>query len=103
MIFEAIIFLLIIIIVTMSYVVYKLLERLSFYEDMFDSLSKPFLTLGKKITAMLSGTIYSNEPTIVDLVDSLREVNNIIIHLGEEYDMFASIEEGDELQEDIVQ
>jgi len=87
----------------MMYVIYRLLERLSFYEDMFDSLSKPFLNLGKKITSMLNGTIYSNEPTIIDLVDSLREVNSIIVHLGEEYDMFASIEEGDVTQEDIVQ
>lgn len=89
---EITIFFLLLIILSLSVVVYRLLDRVSFYEDMFESISKPFYDIGQKISRTINGTIYSNEPTIVDLVESLNDINILLKHLDEEYDIFDVVD-----------
>jgi len=92
---EVIISLLIIIIAVLAYVIYRLLDRISFYEDLFVDAGKAFFNIGQRTKSILAGEIYSNEPVIVDFVEELKNVNDFLNNLDSEYNVFANIEEED--------
>lgn len=92
---EVIISLLIIIILALTYVIYRLLDRISFYEDLFTDAGKAFFNIGQRAKSILAGEIYSNEPVIVDFVEELKNVNEFLNNLDSEYNVFANTEEED--------
>jgi len=86
---EVIISLLIIIIGCLLYVIYRLLDRISFFEDMFNDAARVFFPMGERIKAIMSGGIYSNEPVIEDFVSEMKKINLFLQNLDDEYDMFS--------------
>ena len=65
----------------LGYVVYRSLERLSFYEDMYGDMYPRFYALGEDIRSLLEREIYSNDPVVKGFV----EIEYYIQQLDESY------------------
>jgi len=69
----------------LGYVVYRSLERLSFYEDMYSDMYPRFYALGEDIRSLLEREIYSNDPVVKGFVEQLQEIEYYIQQLDESY------------------
>ena len=69
----------------LGYVVYRSLERLSFYEDMYSDMYPRFYALGEDIRSLLEREIYSNDPVVKGFVEQLQEIEYYIQQLDENY------------------
>ena len=69
----------------LGYVVYRSLERLSFYEDMYSDMYPRFYALGEDIRSLLEREIYSNDPIVKGFVDQIQEIEYYIQQLDESY------------------
>ena len=69
----------------LGYVVYRSLERLSFYEDMYSDMYPRFYALGEDIRSLLEREIYSNDPIVKGFVEQIQEIEYYIQQLDESY------------------
>ena len=69
----------------LGYVVYRSLERLSFYEDMYSDMYPRFYALGEDIRSLLEREIYSNDPVVKGFVEKIQEIEYYIQQLDESY------------------
>jgi len=75
---EYIIIFLLLIICVISYILWKTLTRLQFYEETFESLIVELNIMADSIESVLSKEIYSNDPVITSFVDSLKDLESYI-------------------------
>ena len=69
----------------LGYVVYRSLERLSFYEDMYGDMYQRFYALGEDIRSLLGREMYSNDPIVKGFVEQIQEIEHYIQQLDENY------------------
>ena len=87
MLIESLFILLIIIIGILSFVVYKTLNRLSFFEDFYEDIFEKFKPAAKLANDILNSNLYSNEPMVVDFVESLKDLNHYLSQINNEYNL----------------
>jgi len=91
--FEILIALFIILTASLGIVLYKSINRLSFYEDMYGDMYGRFATLGDSIRGVLSREIYSDDPVIRDFINQLQDIEYYLQQLDESY-KFNTLGEG---------
>ena len=91
--FEILIALFIILTASLGIVLYKSINRLSFYEDMYGDMYGRFSALGESIRGVLSREIYSDDPVIRDFINQLQDIEYYLQQLDESY-KFNTLGEG---------
>jgi len=65
--------------------VYRSINRLSFYEDMYGDMYGRLYELGENIRSVLAREIYSNDPVIRGFIEQLQEIEYYLQQLDESY------------------
>ena len=91
--FELLIVLFIILTLGLGIALYRSVNRLSFYEDMYGDMYGRFAELGESIRGVLSREIYSDDPVIRDFINQLQDIEYYLQQLDESY-RFNTLGEG---------
>ena len=75
---------------------YRSINRLSFYEDIYGDMQGPLGDLGDNIQGVLSREIYTNDPIIKSFVGQLQEISYYLQQVDENYKFNTLGEEVDE-------
>ena len=77
-------------------VVYRAINRLGFYEDMYGDMYSRFNELGENIRSVVDKEIYTNDPVIRNFIGQLQEIEYYLQQLDENYKFNALGEDVDE-------
>ena len=80
----------------LSVVVYRAINRLGFYEDMYGDMYSRFNELGENIRSVVDKEIYTNDPVIRNFIGQLQEIEYYLQQLDENYKFNALGEDVDE-------
>jgi|TARA_B100002003_G_C13640489_1_gene326779 hypothetical protein len=94
--FETISAIFIILTIGLSIVVYRAINRLGFYEDMYGDMYSRFNELGENIRSVVDKEIYTNDPVIRNFIGQLQEIEYYLQQLDENYKFNALGEDTDE-------
>jgi hypothetical protein len=94
--FEVISAIFIILTIGLSVVVYRAINRLGFYEDMYGDMYSRFNELGENIRSVVDKEIYTNDPVIRNFIGQLQEIEYYLQQLDENYKFNALGEDTDE-------
>ena len=94
--FETISAIFIILTIGLSIVVYRAINRLGFYEDMYGDMYSRFNELGENIISVVDKEIYTNDPVIRNFIGQLQEIEYYLQQLDENYKFNALGEDTDE-------
>ena len=94
--FEVISVIFIILTIGLSVVVYRAINRLGFYEDMYGDMYSRFNELGENIRSVVDKEIYTNDPVIRNFIGQLQEIEYYLQQLDENYKFNALGEDVDE-------
>ena len=94
--FETISAIFIILTIGLSIVVYRAINRLVFYEDMYGDMYSRFNELGENIRSVVDKEIYTNDPVIRNFIGQLQEIEYYLQQLDENYKFNALGEDTDE-------
>ena len=94
--FETISAIFIILTIGLSVVVYRAINRLGFYEDMYGDMYSRFNELGENIRSVVDKEIYTNDPVIRNFIGQLQEIEYYLQQLDENYKFNALGEDVDE-------
>ena len=94
--FEVISVIFIILSVGLAIALYRSINRLSFYEDIYGDMQGPLGDLGDNIQGVLSREIYTNDPIIKSFVGQLQEISYYLQQVDENYKFNTLGEEIDE-------
>ena len=94
--FEVISVIFIILTIGLSVVVYRAINRLGFYEDMYGDMYSRFNELGENIRSVVDKEIYTNDPVIRNFIGQLQEIEYYLQQLDENYKFNALGEDTDE-------
>ena len=94
--FEVISAIFIILTIGLSIVVYRAINRLGFYEDMYGDMYSRFNELGENIRSVVDKEIYTNDPVIRNFIGQLQEIEYYLQQLDENYKFNALGEDTDE-------
>jgi|TARA_R110000824_G_scaffold307079_1_gene494574 hypothetical protein len=94
--FEVISVIFIILSVGLAIALYRSINRLSFYEDIYGDMQGPLGDLGDNIQGVLSREIYTNDPIIKSFVGQLQEISYYLQQVDENYKFNTLGEEVDE-------
>jgi len=94
--FEAISAIFIILSIGLGVVVYRAINRLGFYEDMYGDMYSRFNELGENIRSVVDKEIYTNDPVIRNFIGQLQEIEYYLQQLDENYKFNALGEDTDE-------
>ena len=94
--FEAISAIFIILSIGLGVVVYRAINRLGFYEDMYGDMYSRFNELGENIRSVVNKEIYTDDPVIKSFVNQLQEIEYYLQQLDENYRFNALGEDIDE-------
>ena len=83
--FEVISVIFIILSVGLAIALYRSINRLSFYEDIYGDMQGPLGDLGDNIQGVLSREIYTNDPIIKSFVGQLQEISYYLQQVDENY------------------
>ena len=86
----------IILTIGLSVVVYRAINRLGFYEDMYGDMYSRFNELGENIRSVVDKEIYTNDPVIRNFIGQLQEIEYYLQQLDENYKFNALGEDVDE-------
>ena len=86
----------IILTIGLSIVVYRAINRLGFYEDMYGDMYSRFNELGENIRSVVDKEIYTNDPVIRNFIGQLQEIEYYLQQLDENYKFNALGEDTDE-------
>ena len=82
---EVVLGIFIILTIGLSIVVYRAINRLGFYEDMYGDMYGRFNELGENIRSVVNNEIYTDDPVIKSFVNQLQEIEAILEYLNIEY------------------
>ena len=85
MMFEILSTIFIILSIWLAIAVYRSINRLSFYEDMYGDMYGRLYDLGENIRGVLAREIYSNDPIIRGFIEQLQEIEYYLQQLDESY------------------
>ena len=85
MMFEILSTIFIILSIWLAIAVYRSINRLSFYEDMYGDMYGRLYDLGENIRGVLAREIYSNDPVIRGFIEQLQEIEYYLQQLDESY------------------
>ena len=85
MMFEILSTIFIILSIGLAIAVYRSINRLSFYEDMYGDMYGRRYDLGENIRGVLAREIYSNYPIIRGFIEQLQEIEYYLQQLDESY------------------
>ena len=85
MMFEILSTIFIILSIGLAIAVYRSINRLSFYEDMYGDMYGRRYDLGENIRGVLGREIYSNDPVIRGFIEQLQEIEYYLQQLDESY------------------
>jgi len=74
---------------------YRSLNRISFYEDQYDDIYNRLLLFSQTLSNVLEREIYSSDPVIRDLIEQMQEMQWFVSQLQENY-RFNSLGESTE-------
>ena len=74
---------------------YRSLNRISFYEDQYDDIYNRLLLFSQTLGNVLEREIYSSDPVIRDLIEQMQEMQWFVSQLQENY-RFNSLGENKE-------
>ena len=74
---------------------YRSLNRISFYEDQYDDIYNRLLLFSQTLGNVLEREIYSSDPVIRDLIEQMQEMQWFVSQLQENY-RFNSLGESTE-------
>ena len=94
--FETISAIFIILTIGLSIVVYRAINRLVFYEDMYGDMYSRFNELGENIRSVVDKEIYTNDPVIRNFIGQLQDIEYYLQQLDENYKFNALGEDTDE-------
>jgi hypothetical protein len=94
--FEVISVIFIILSVGLAIALYRSINRLSFYEDMYGDMHGRLGDLNENIQGILSREIYTNDPIIKSFVGQLQEISYYLQQVDENYKFNTLGEEVDE-------
>ena len=94
--FEVISVIFIIMSAGLAIALYRSINRLSFYEDIYGDMQGPLGDLGDNIQGVLSREIYTNDPIIKSFVGQLQEISYYLQQVDENYKFNTLGEEVDE-------
>lgn len=84
-----------IIAVFLGVLLYRSLNRISFYEDQYDDIYRRLSLFSQSLDSVLEREIYSSDPVIRDLVEQMQELQWFMIQLQDNY-RFNSLGENTE-------
>ena len=84
-----------IIAVFLGVLLYRSLNRISFYEDQYDDIYNRLLVFSQTLSNVLEREIYSSDPVIRDLIEQMQEMQWFVSQLQENY-RFNSLGESTE-------
>ena len=93
---EVVLGIFIILTIGLSIVVYRAINRLGFYEDMYGDMYSRFNELGENIRSVVDKEIYTNDPVIRNFIGQLQEIEYYLQQLDENYKFNALGEDTDE-------
>ena len=93
---EVVLGIFIILTIGLSVVVYRAINRLGFYEDMYGDMYSRFNELGENIRSVVDKEIYTNDPVIRNFIGQLQEIEYYLQQLDENYKFNALGEDTDE-------
>jgi len=93
---EVVLGIFIILTIGLSIVVYRAINRLGFYEDMYGDMYGRFNELGENIRSVVNKEIYTDDPVIKSFVNQLQEIEYYLQQLDENYRFNALGEDVDE-------
>ena len=85
MMFEILSTIFIILSIGLAIAVYRSINRLSFYEEMYGDMYGRLYDLGENIRGVLAREIYSNDPIIRGFIEQLQEIEYYLQQLDESY------------------
>ena len=85
MMFETLSTIFIILSIGLAIAVYRSINRLSFYEEMYGDMYGRLYDLGENIRGVLAREIYSNDPIIRGFIEQLQEIEYYLQQLDESY------------------
>ena len=94
--FEVISVIFIIMSAGLAIALYRSINRLSFYEDMYGDMHGRLGDLNENIQGILSREIYNNDPVIKSFVGQLQEISYYLQQVDENYKFNTLGEEVDE-------
>ena len=94
--FEVISAIFIILTIGLSVVVYRAINRLGLYADMYGDMYSRFNELGENIRSVVDKEIYTNDPVIRNFIGQLQEIEYYLQQLDENYKFNALGEDTDE-------
>ena len=94
--FETISAIFILLTIGLSIVVYRAINRLGFYEDMYGDMYSRVNELGENIRSVVDKEIYTNDPVIRNFIGQLQEIEYYLQQLDENYKFNALGEDTDE-------
>ena len=83
----------IILTIGLSIVVYRAINQLGFYEDMYGDMYGRFNELSENIRSVVNKEIYTDDPVIKSFVNQLQEIEYYLQQLDENYRFNALGEE----------
>ena len=81
--------------VFLGVLLYRSLNRISFYEDQYDDIYNRLLLFSQTLSNVLEREIYSSDPVIRDLIEQMQEMQWFVSQLQENY-RFNSLGESTE-------
>jgi len=81
--------------VFLGVLLYRSLNRISFYEDQYDDIYNRLLLFSQTLGNVLEREIYSSDPVIRDLIEQMQEMQWFVSQLQENY-RFNSLGESTE-------
>ena len=70
---------------TLGVLFYRSISRLSFYETSYDDIYSRLLTFSESLSRVLEREIYSNDPTIVEMIEQMQEIEWFVSQLQDNY------------------
>ena len=74
-----------IIAVFLGVLLYRSLNRISFYEDQYDDIYNSLLLFSQTLSNVLEREIYSSDPVIRDLIEQMQEMQWFVSQLQDNY------------------
>ncbi len=81
--------------VFLGVLLYRSLNRISFYEDQYDDIYNRLLLFSQTLSNVLEREIYSSDPVIRDLIEQMQDMQWFVSQLQENY-RFNSLGESTE-------
>ena len=71
--------------VFLGVLLYRSLNRISFYEDQYDDIYNRLLLFSQTLSNVLEREIYSSDPVIRDLIEQMQEMQWFVSQLQDNY------------------